>query len=685
MPTEDFHVTGKAEYKSFGGYAFGASAEGTLLPEVLTGRVMVQSFRNGGQFDSGDGEKVGAQETKSVTGTLYFTPGDRLKMRARVSYQHDEDWGNLIMNYSGNVPGCKIGAVAYFCGAIPHVGDSYTTPSGQVVKITKALANQDTSLIAPALVAAGRPNALVDLLNNVNGVLNDVPILGKVPLIDHFGSEDTVLRTSLVTDYDFGGGFAAASNIGYGEFRSSSLRDNDSVLGYTATRPNCAATLSATARQACILQITQFLLVPFLARDFSADLRISSPRDKRVRVMLGVSYFKQWLDGNISGAGKSLSAGTGLATAFINNDRDRSYAAGVFGSLSVDILRTLTLDLEARYQKDAARQFTQTGSFAAGTIGYSPLSYDFNKFLPRAILNWKPNSSTTVYGSYAVGALAGISNVSLNNLVASIARNPRNALGTTDPAAIRTALAKLLGYPGTIPDLVPAQKLKQIELGWKQSFWGGKGSFTLAGYHIDWSNIQTTAALLATQDLDGSGVLTPINAILPGKARIWGGEASLNLQPTSRVSMSLQGEITDAKYTDYTIYGVGAQVATNGSVLSGVGKTPLQYPTFSLFGMARYTMPVSDEVSVYGQVENNLVGKQYLDEANVAWIAPYDTVNLRTGFTYKEYSIEAYVTNLFDYSGPAGGRRNTLGDGTTGVTIFPAPLRTFGMRASVKF
>jgi iron complex outermembrane receptor protein len=684
-PTEDFHAAMKAEYKEYRGYDLGGSAEGAIVPGVLAARVMVDTYRNGGQYSSGDGSRVGTQETQSIAGSLYFTPGTRLKMRGRISYQHDADYGNLLENYSGTIANCKVGAVAFFCGAVPHAGDTYTSVTGQKITINHGLTGQDTRIQAPALVQAGRPYALSNLLSNATGAMNDVGIYKDVPRINHFGSEDTVLRTSLAADYDLGGGYSIAANAGYGEFRSVSLRDFDATLGVAQQRPQCAATLAAAAYQQCLLNNTTFLVVPFVARDFSGDLRVSSPRDKRLRVMVGVSYYKQWLEGNISGAGKSLVAGTGAITPFVNNDRDRSFAQGVFGAISFDILRTLTIDLEGRYQKDAARQFTQTGSFAANTIAYTPISTDFNKFLPRAILTWKPTGQTTFYGSYSVGELAGVANVSFNNTVAQVAANPRNPFGTTDTAAVRKALAGLLGYSGDVPEVVPAQELRQAEIGWKQSFWRGRGSFTLAGYHINWNNIQTTAAVTPTQDLTGTGILTPIGATLPGKARIWGVEAAFNLRPTDRISLTLQGEKVDAKYTDYVIYGVAAQVAGPTNVMSGVGKTPIQYPTFSGFGSARYTLPIDTQTSLYGQVEGNLTGRQYLDEANVAWISPYATANIRAGVNFKGYGVEVYATNLFDYGGPAGGRRNSLGDGTTGITLFPALRRTIGVRGSAKF
>ncbi|WP_174285300.1 TonB-dependent receptor [Sphingomonas bacterium] len=684
-PGDELRVTGKSEVKTYGGYDVGGSIEDAIIPGLLNGRVVIDSYRNGGQYDSGDGNKVGEQDTKSISASFLFTPTDRLKVRARVSYQRDDDYGDLIENYSLVDANCVVGARPFFCGAIPHSGSTYRNYLGQTVTVDSRLAYQDTSLLAPALVVSGRPNALNDLIHNTNGALNDVSFINKVPSLNHFGSTDRILRANGSADYDLGGGYAFSTSVGYGQDRGAALRDDDNVLGYATARPNCASTLPAAAFQTCILNNTNFVYIPFIESDLTAEARVSSPRDRRLRLVFGVSYFKQWIDGNLSSAGKTLVAGTGSITPFVNNDRDRSYAAAVFGSASFDILKTLTLDLEGRYQKDALRQFTQSGSYAAGTIAFTPVGADFNKFLPRAILTWKPTRDTTLYASYSIGELAGVSNVSFNNEVAAVARNPTNPIGSTDPAVISKYLAGLLGYSGTVPTIVPAEQIKQVELGWKQSFWNGRGALTVAGYHIDWTNMKTSAAVTAPSDLDGNGVLDPVGATLPGKSRIWGAEFQLDLQPVRRLSLTLQGEKVSQKFTSYTIYGVAAQIISPNAQASGVGTTLPQYPTSTLFGSARYSAPISANVSAYGQVESTLTGRQYLDEGNQAWIAPYDTVNLRLGVSMKAYRVEAYVTNLFDYSGPVGGRRNTLGDGFVGVTIYPAQLRTFGLRGSFAF
>jgi len=96
---------------------------------------------------------------------------------------------------------------------------------------------------------------------------------------------------------------------------------------------------------------------------------------------------------------------------------------------------------------------------------------------------------------------------------------------------------------------------RQAEVGAKLDFWQGKGSATLAAYHITRKNI-------ATQD--------PVNSnltILVGEQSSQGVELALGLQPTKR--LAVQGNFThaDAEYEHYNQGGV-----------SLAGKTPTNTP-----------------------------------------------------------------------------------------------------------
>lgn len=661
-PSATFKASANVKYQSYDGYEIGGHVEGPLVADTLAARVSVKTYQIGTGYDSGDGTDVGMQRTDSASLTLNWTPGDRLKIRLRTHYQRDSDYGNLIVNYSGNNASCRVGAQPFFCGAVPDFGETYTTVDGREFTPTERLIHQDTSLIPIALVEAGRPTALIDMLNNVNGVLNDVPFLEHIPKLDHFGSESRIFRTTSSWSYDLGHGFDLAGTLGYGDLRSAVLRDDDSVLGSVLP-----------------LDRTVFVYIPWRARDLTAEVRVNTPEDRRLRSTFGVSYYRQWLDGNLTGFGKSLIAGTGEVTAFNNNDRDRSYAVGVFGGLSYDIRHNLTLDLEGRYQRDESRQFVQTGFNT-----YREVNASFPDFLPRVILTWKPWLGTTIYGSYSLGALTGVANTNTNNLVERIAAYADNRLGTTDPAQIRRAIAEMLGITGDVLEVVPAEKMDHYELGYKQTLLNGRVAFSLAGYHIKWRNMKTTA-VATVPDLDGDTLPDLLGPTIPATSRIYGVEFQVDARPLPGLELGLSGEIVDHKYTNYIIFGAAAQIISPTARVSGVGKTLPMYPESSFHLTARYTWPVLGNLDAYVGTEVSYTGKSWLDEGNQAYIGGYSITNLRTGLRNERFSTELFVTNLFDYDGLVGGRRNSLGDGTLGLTLYPAAKRVLGIRTSFHF
>ena len=74
-----------------GSYNINATAEGPLIPNILTGRVTVLDYEKAAQYQSNDSGALGEERTLGVTGTLYATPIDGLWMRFRGHYQQDND------------------------------------------------------------------------------------------------------------------------------------------------------------------------------------------------------------------------------------------------------------------------------------------------------------------------------------------------------------------------------------------------------------------------------------------------------------------------------------------------------------------------------------------------------------------------------------------------------------------
>jgi iron complex outermembrane receptor protein len=163
---------------------------------------------------------------------------------------------------------------------------------------------------------------------------------------------------------------------------------------------------------------------------------------------------------------------------------------------------------------------------------------------------------------------------------------------------------------------------RQFEVGSKLGFWDGKGTATLAAYHITRKNI-------ATQDPNNSAL-----TLLVGEQTSQGVELAVGLQPTRR--LGLQGNVTyvDAEYQNYR----------QGNV-SLAGKTPVNTPAT----VANLWLSYAITPALQTQVGVRRVGKVYADAANTLYWLDYTFVDL--GLSYqvtRDVMLVGRVRNLTD-------------------------------------
>ena len=158
---------------------------------------------------------------------------------------------------------------------------------------------------------------------------------------------------------------------------------------------------------------------------------------------------------------------------------------------------------------------------------------------------------------------------------------------------------------------------RQFEVGSKLGFWRGKGTATLAAYHIARKNI-------ATQDPDNSAL-----TLLVGEQTSRGVELAVGLQPTRR--LSLQGNVTyvDAEYQNYR----------QGNV-SLAGKTPVNTPST----VANLWLSYAVTPALQTHIGVRRVGKVYADAANTLYWPAYTFVDL--GLSYQVNRAVALVGRL---------------------------------------
>ncbi len=663
-PADEFSGRATAKLESRDSYEISTSAEGPIVENVLKARFLAKGWQQGSHYDANDGGENGTQKSELLAASLFFTPSENLTAKVRGSYGWDTDFGNLLLLFrpDNSQPGgphftnCQLGVRTWWCGALPNIGDTVNVTGGTEV-LSESLISSDTSLRHPGLVAIGQPDALIDMLQNRNGELDSVGFLDSVPNIDHFGSERRVLRLTGSFDYDFENDYSLSGNFGYGRMNFVALRDNDTVDGLLPGGRTRAVTY-----------------IPYLTRDYSAELRLTSPQEDRLRGMIGVNYIKQKIEGNLGGGGVSINLANASIIPLANSSRDRSEVYGVFSSLSYDITEELTLDLEGRYQVDKLKNFAQV---AVNT--FDPIFETFKEFMPRVILSYQPLDETNVYASWSKGSLPGIANTGFEGLVNATAANPDNRLGTTDVQGIREQLAAELGVDVQL--VLDSEKITNYEFGWKQRFWDGKADLSLAAYHYKWKNYKQVFFEFVP-DLTGDGIGDFILAQLPASARAYGLEGELSLRPVEGLSIDLNGEYVDSKFSDFEAIVTIERIAGETDL---AGKTLIQYPEYTLSANVRYEDQLSGDWSWYLGGQATLTGRQYTDEANLSWIGAYTIVNTRLGVYRDNVSLELFVNNALDYDGFIGGRRSTAANGEASILPVPTRKRTFGIRTNLTF
>ncbi|ABD04814.1 TonB-dependent siderophore receptor [Rhodopseudomonas palustris HaA2] len=167
---------------------------------------------------------------------------------------------------------------------------------------------------------------------------------------------------------------------------------------------------------------------------------------------------------------------------------------------------------------------------------------------------------------------------------------------------------------------------KQVEIGVKQSFWGGRGEWTLAGYHIVKNN------LLARSSED------PDQVVQVGQQSSRGIEASVGLALDHGWRVDANTTFLQAKYDDFvqSVNDVGVNFA---------GNVPINVPLNVSNAWLTWAFAAGWSANAGVQV----VGKRFADAANTLEMPGYTLVN--AGLQWKPdaaSTLSLRLYNIFD-------------------------------------
>jgi len=472
-----------AEMAQHGQYQLYANLAGPL-GERVDGSISVRHYEYGGEIKNALNNRVlGDEQSWSITGMLRFELSDAATLTTRLSYVEDDDGPRAFALYKSNNNNCYPGYRSnryrsgmdnnenqYFCGVVP--------PADQ--------ATQDLD---------GTPFVGVERELLYGSAVLDIDVMNDHTLSTKFAYRDEERKTGSDSDHQLG-----SSNIGF-LFEANLAAFNFTDIDETT--------------------------------DYSAEISIISPQDRRLRYLAGVffydyerdqtgQYFPEYttFDFRVGGVRNFR-----LPTHRLNNTNEITNQA-VFASIEYDITDKLTASVEARYADEEKtlverasggflrRALTDPNTEIPPVVYSDPVSVSFDSFTPRVVVSYRANEDMMFYGSFAQG---------------------------TKPGGVNGASGVRVGRPS-----YDEEEADALEFGARTSWLDGRVIANLSLYRNEISQYQLTTPIEDTSG--GANAVTSI-ATNQGDVEIDGVELELRTFPADNVTFGMTYAWTDATFT----------------------------------------------------------------------------------------------------------------------------------------
>ncbi len=585
-PTEEFHAYGTAGYSNLGSYDDVASAEGAIIPGLLTARLTGELFHQGEQYKSVQGGPLGEEDTKGISLTLYATPTPDIWLKSRIHYSHDNDSEAAQGFVSGQIYGapCPLLTNKYFCsGNIPTLGSGFNAQS--------------------VLVGTAIPQAFLQAVTSGNypGTPGVHAFLGgKVPTKADPGLIRDNLNASLQGGAKLPFGATFQFSAGYNQETSTD---------------NVNATLMPVAPPADAF----YASTSIAGRDFEADARILTDSTKPIRVTVGVNYFRSEFQFNQNSDFDGFIYDNGA----VLDERDEAVA--VYASADYDITSYLTGTAEVRYQRD--------------TVQDHPYEISYNHALPRFILKYHPDKNTNVYVSYS----EGVQPPQLQSSYAAGDSYEKAFISSLGGGAFTVDPVIRVWEIGLKQSLFNNRLFFSID--YYNQFWDNALAQNFL-FNPPTCSQTATQGVSAACPLPSAGA-SIINA---NSEHIQGIEVEATARLTPKWTVHTAFEWTNAiykRYNDQSLDGpYGAFASGVGPAQNG--KTADLVPDFQGTWDTTYKDHLVGDYNWFVRGVVTYTGSQYTDPFDLAKISGYFHLNAFAGITRGNLEFKAFVTNLLD-------------------------------------
>jgi len=599
---------------------------GGPITETLGARINLRKMEFDGQWQNTvTGDTIGSESTDSVSLVVDFRPSEQLSFRLRGSYNEDRDGTRPLFLQSAALNNCMPGVRSL--ASYPASGST----------------NRNQYFCGDILA---QPIALNDgprqTLNALPGVPTNVTIFGASAYnaaqgVAFSGVNRDLTLASLIGNWDIGSsGYSLTAQGAWRdeERKSGSDSDHSSVNYIPAAAPGIQGT--------CFLCASDLDLY----KDWSGEVRLSSPQDKQVRWSVGAFHYEQDQETRTVTFefDEGLPAATTPCPAGPNAGRTCSgspyrfldvYTDAYFGSAEVDITDKFTVTGELRYEEDA-KGFADL----APVTPASPVTYDkksFSNTIPRVTLRYRPRSDLNVYAIYAEGIKPGGSNGRTGAQVGS-------------------------------PEFQQEQS-KNYEFGAKTQWADGRVTANVAGYFTDVSQVQLTTPVAITTGTANSTLTSIVSN--QGSGEIRGAELELQWLMTDNVTFGFNYALTDSQFTEgcdgdqFLLTSGGGPYNplfsddAQPNNLNGQGSCSIKGKQFPLTskntasGTLDFKYPLQRaNWLMYANLDVTYESRKPVQVHNLAYIPSATVTGLRAGLRTENWSAGLYVRNLFDEDAP---------------------------------
>jgi iron complex outermembrane receptor protein len=631
-PSGEWHGSILAMGGTRNNYRLHADIEGAIIGDALTFRIGADKFAKDGSYKnnyngSGNGDvstrTLGDQSSKSINGLLVAKPVSGLTIKAFGLYSEDHDGPaaqGIISAYGlTNAAGTTIVANQSNCtlsgvqsGTVGSAGAGITVNRPSICGIAPKLSSS-----APSMNNELTQNVKDWLAKSTGRIFN-----GKDGVQD-YGLYRKYYHLHLAVDYEIPGtGVTVSSITAMNREAYSTLVDLDNWGSDTI--PNSAAAVAAGV---------PYWTYPFLIErknsDFSQEGRATFDNGGPLRATVGASYLNNWVTSDLGG-------GTGSLTNVVASTagKTRSRTKGAFFALSYKFFDQLTLNAEGRYQIDTLYAYAQPTGLtvtnpAIATPGFyaygdTLLKKTYKNFLPRVIAQFEFDPSTMVYASWSKGVNPGGFNTSFL---------------TSPPATVAAAAA------AGITVAVKPEKVTNYEIGIKGKLLDGRVRYALDGYFAQWRNQINTIALALLDPDTGVPQLVQGTANT-GNVDMKGIEFEGSFVVNDLITLNAAGSLNDSKLKDY--------VSPTVSQLSGIfdysGNEMPNTSKWSASAGVQFGGDIGSQAGSSWFARGDYVFKSgvWANAANIVRTPAYNNVNVRAGVTIGDFSLEAFVNNVFN-------------------------------------